>query len=190
MHRHGAARHINLAVARNPFLIATESVSEERCMSRSRLKPLLIACIGLTLCTAIGIENLSIDRLVSASDLIAIADVLDVSDAGPAPPLVFRGQKLSAEAYNVELTVTDIIKGSATGRVLVKYALPASFVGYQGLHRGVRLVFLRKGTRATRSPIPITQIFRRLGWLPKAIRARAGRLCSLGCARNVSRHCF
>ncbi|MFY9909810.1 MAG: HEAT repeat domain-containing protein [Candidatus Sulfotelmatobacter sp.] len=114
-------------------------------MSRSRLKPLLIACIGLTLCTAIGIENLSIDRLVSASDLIAIADVLDVSDVGPAPPLVFRGQKLSAEAYNVELTVTDIIKGSATGRVLVKYALPASFVGYQGLHRGVRLVFLRKG---------------------------------------------
>jgi len=114
-------------------------------MTRSRLIQFLVLCIAVPfLCPAIGIDNLGIDNLVNASDLIAIVDVLEVSDIGPAPPLSFRGRDLSAETYDAELAVKNIIKGSTTGRVRVKYVLPESFIGYQGLRRGMRLVFLRK----------------------------------------------
>jgi len=92
---------------------------------------------------AIGIRNLRIDELVNASDAIVVADVR-VHAVGRAPDLPFRGQPLEADAYMAELVVKGTIKGSATDRLSVKYALPKQFVGYQGLREGTRLVFLRK----------------------------------------------
>ncbi len=108
-------------------------------------------CVGLFLCVfmtvpsrSVGIRNLHIDALAEASDVIAVADVLDVKATGAAPPILFHDQQLQARAYACDLHVRRIIKGTIAESVTVKYALPTSFVGYRGLQRGTRIVFLRR----------------------------------------------
>jgi hypothetical protein len=93
---------------------------------------------------SIGVRNLHIDELISASDVIVVAEVTDVTASGPGKPVVFRDQLLQSEAYVGNLTVMRTIRGSAPEHITIRYNLPLSFVGYQGLHTGVRLVFLRK----------------------------------------------
>jgi hypothetical protein len=93
---------------------------------------------------SIGIRNLRLEDLVSASEAIAIAEVGHAKMIGPSPPIVFRGHPLQSEQYSCDVAVRQIIKGRLPGRFVVKYSLPISFVGYQGLHPGTRLVFLRR----------------------------------------------
>jgi hypothetical protein len=100
--------------------------------------------VSTSVCPAIGIKNLRIEDLVKASDVIVIADVVEVTATGPAPAITFRDKELPAEAYTAELAVRASIKGSISGRLTVNYRLPTLFIGYQGLRRGMRLVFLRK----------------------------------------------
>jgi hypothetical protein len=114
-------------------------------MLNPRRRQILFSCIVLVAsCAAIGIRNLRIDELVSASDAIVVADVVRVDEVGLAPDLAFRNQNLKADAYTAELIVRSVIKGSVSGRLSVKYALPKHFIGYQGLREGIRMVFLRK----------------------------------------------
>jgi len=109
----------------------------------SRYGPLLCALMTLQ-SLSIGVRNLHIDELISASDVIVVAEVTDVTASGPGKLVVFRDQLLQSEAYVGNLTVMRTIRGSAPEHITIRYNLPLSFVGYQGLHTGVRLVFLRK----------------------------------------------
>jgi hypothetical protein len=95
-------------------------------------------------CHAVGVPNLKIAQLVALSDVIVIAQVYEVRDAGPAAPVSFRGQLLASETYVADLDVRLTIKGFAPRHLSVKYSLPNTFVGYQGLRQGTRAVFLRK----------------------------------------------
>jgi hypothetical protein len=105
--------------------------------------PLL--CVLMTVIShSIGIKNLHIDELVRASDVIAVTEVTDVTALGPAEPILFRGQLLPAEAHSSDLLVRRVIKGTPLARLTVKYSLPKSFIGYRGLQRGTRTVFLRR----------------------------------------------
>jgi hypothetical protein len=107
-------------------------------------KFLLLFMVLVSVCRAVGVKNLRIEDLVKTSDVIAIADVVEVRAVGPAAPIAFRGQQIPAEAYIAELATRVSIKGSIPNRMSVKYELPTSFIGYQGLRRGTRMVFLRK----------------------------------------------
>jgi HEAT repeats len=114
-------------------------------MNREQCRRILLLCaVFARLCPAIGVRNLRIEDLVKASDVIAVADVAEVKAVGPAAPLTFRGQQLPAVAYAAELIVRASIKGAIPSHMLVTYKLPTSFIGYQGLRPGTRLVFLRK----------------------------------------------
>jgi len=115
----------------------------ERC--GRRLIPVLLLCPSLQ---AIGVPNLRIDDLIARSDLIVVADVTEIKVIGPAPPIEFRGQRLGATEYSSGLLVHEAIKGVASSRINVRYALPLSFVGYQGLHTGTRIAFLRRAEGA------------------------------------------
>ncbi len=107
--------------------------------------------LGLSLCAlttvwshSVGVRNLHIDDLVRTSDVIAIAEVIDLKAIGTAPPITFHEQPLQARAYLASLQVRRIIKGTVGDAITVKYTLPTSFVGYRGLQRGTRIVFLRQ----------------------------------------------
>jgi hypothetical protein len=105
----------------------------------------LIIGLFLTIrCHSIGVKNLRIDDLVRTSDVIAIADITEVKTIGPAQPILFGDQLLQADEYSSDLVVRRIIKGTVADYITVRYALPRSFVGYRGLQRGTRIVFLRR----------------------------------------------
>jgi hypothetical protein len=114
-------------------------------VSRSRL------CFSLSLCILVsvrsypvGVRNLHIEDLVKASDVIAIAEVIDVKAIGAAPPIPFRDQLLEAQAYTSNVLLRRIVKGTAADSLTVEYALPTSSVGYRGLRQGTRIIFLRR----------------------------------------------
>ena len=93
---------------------------------------------------AVGVPHFNIDDAVNAADLIVIADVKQVRDLGPTQPLQFRNQQLQAEAYRADLSIRRTLKGSSLDDISVTYSLPVTFVGYSGLSRGIRMVFLRQ----------------------------------------------
>ncbi|HLW84269.1 MAG TPA: HEAT repeat domain-containing protein [Candidatus Sulfotelmatobacter sp.] len=114
-------------------------------MSRKRLCFSLSLCILATIRSySVGIKNLHIDDLVKASDVIAIAEVIDVRAVGAAPPIPFHDQLLEAQAYASNVLLKRIVKGTAADSLTVEYALPISFVGYRGLQQGTRIIFLRR----------------------------------------------
>ena len=105
----------------------------------------LLLCVLTTVHShSIGVKNLHVDDLVKASDVIVIAEVAEAKANGPAPPILFHDQALQAEAYSSDLLVRRIIKGTATDRITVRYALPITFVGLRRLEPGTRIVFLRR----------------------------------------------
>lgn len=112
--------------------------------TRGGIYAVLICVLLIDRSNAIGIRNLRIDDLVNAADVIAIAEVADVKVVGNAQPIRFQDQLLAAKAYSAELSIRAILKGSVANRITVRYALPVAFVGYSGLHDGIRLVFLKR----------------------------------------------
>jgi hypothetical protein len=113
-------------------------------MSRRRFFFGLSLCIlAAVRCYSVAIKHFRLDDIVNNSDLIAIVEVIDVSAIGAAPAIPFRGQLLDAQAFASSLRLRRIIKGTAPDSLTVEYALPTSFVGYRGLQRGTRMVFLR-----------------------------------------------
>jgi hypothetical protein len=101
---------------------------------------------GLWCCQsqAVGVPHFKVDDSVNAADLIVVADVNQVRDLGPAQPMQFRNQLLQAEAYRADLSVRRTLKGPLLDDISVTYSLPVTFVGYSGLSRGIRMVFLRR----------------------------------------------
>lgn len=93
---------------------------------------------------AVGLPHFSIGGVVSAADLIVVAEVNQVRDIGPAQPIQFRNQLLQAEAYSADLSVIRTLKGPLLEDVSLTYSLPLTFVGYSSLRRGIRIVFLRR----------------------------------------------
>jgi HEAT repeat protein len=112
--------------------------------ARRQVQGFLLCSLGFaSACHAVGVPNLKISELVAASDVIAITQVYAVKERGAAAPIPFRGQLLDAEAYIADLNVLSVIKGSVSGHISVKYSLPDTFIGYQGLREGTRIVFLK-----------------------------------------------
>jgi len=113
-----------------------------------RIRRFLLCCLCCAAiasrCHGVGVPNLKIAQLVALSDVIAIAQVYEMRDAGTAAPILFRGELLASETYVADLDVRLTIKGSAPSHLSVKYSLPNTFIGYQGLRQGTRMVFLRK----------------------------------------------
>jgi len=115
------------------------------CQRIRRFSLCCLSCAALaSRCHAVGVPNLKIAQLVALSDVIAIAQVYEVRDAGATAPISFRSELLASEAYVADLDVRLAIKGSAPRHLSVKYGLPNAFIGYQGLRQGTRMVFLRK----------------------------------------------
>jgi hypothetical protein len=112
-------------------------------MKLGRWQTLMLASFLMGESLGVGVQNLRIGELVKASDVIVVADVSEPKP-GHAQPASFRGQLLQSRAYSAELAVIRVLKGSIPKRVTVQYQLPVSFVGYEGLHRGTRMVFLRR----------------------------------------------
>ena len=105
----------------------------------------------LTLCAiwsfrawAVGVPHFKVDDAVRSADLIVVADVNEVRGLGPTEPIQFRNQLLQAQAYSADLSVRRTLKGPILNQIKVIYSLPMTFVGYSGLKRGTRLVFLRR----------------------------------------------
>lgn len=105
---------------------------------------LVLGAISCSSLQAIGVPHFKVDEAVNSADLIVVADVKQVRDLGPAQPIKFRNQLLQAEAYSAELSVQRTLKGQLLDEIAVTYSLPLTFVGYDGLSRGTRLVFLRR----------------------------------------------
>jgi hypothetical protein len=99
-----------------------------------------------------AVRNLRIDDLVKAADVIAIVEISDVKLIGAAQPILYHDQMLQSQAYEANLRVKRFLKGTAREGISVSYALPTSFVGYRGLQRGIRIVFLRR-ERGNYSPV-------------------------------------
>jgi hypothetical protein len=93
---------------------------------------------------AVGVPHFKLDDIVNAADLIVVADVSQIRDLGPAQPVQFRNQRLQAEAYSTTLSVRRTLKGPLLPDISVTYSLPVTFLGYSGLSRGIRMVFLRR----------------------------------------------
>jgi hypothetical protein len=106
----------------------------------------IIILAGFCCCQshAVGVPHFRVEDAVKAADSIVIADVKQVRDLGPAQPLQFRNQLLQAEAYTADLSVIRTLKGPVLDDISVTYSIPVTFVGYSGLSRGIRLVFLRR----------------------------------------------
>jgi hypothetical protein len=114
-------------------------------LASRQIRCTLFCCaLFVSACSGIGVPNLRIVELVAASDVIVIAHVYDVREEGPAASVVFRGQPIAANEYLAELDVLSTIKGSVSDHLSVKYSLPNTFVGYQGLRLGMRIIFLRR----------------------------------------------
>jgi HEAT repeats len=115
---------------------------------RQKIRRFFLWCLcGAALasaCYSVGVPNLKIAELVASSDVIVIAQVYEVRRAGPAAPISFRGASLAADAYVANLEVLLTVKGPPAQHLSVKYGLPTTFAGYQGLRQGTRMVFLRK----------------------------------------------
>lgn len=90
-----------------------------------------------------GIPRFKLDDICNNADLIVVADVKQVRDLGLGKPLQFRNEMLQAEEYSAELSVRRALKGPMLNEITVSYALPRTSVGYRGIERGIRLVFLR-----------------------------------------------
>jgi len=101
---------------------------------------LLGACQAL----AVGVPHFNLEDIVSGADSIVVADVSQIRDLGPARPIQFRTQFLQAEAYSADLAVRRTLKGPSLDEISVTYSLPVTFLGYRGLSRGIRMVFLRR----------------------------------------------
>ncbi|MFP5234283.1 MAG: HEAT repeat domain-containing protein [Acidobacteriota bacterium] len=107
----------------------------------------MLIAIGIFWCfhaPAVGIPHFTIDGIANSAEVIVVADVTKVRDVGPAPPVRFHNVSLAAEAYSAELSVLRTIKGTVSSNIFVAYAFPKTFVGYNGLRPGVRMVFLSR----------------------------------------------
>ena len=91
-----------------------------------------------------GIPRFKLDEAVNEADLIVVAEVKQGRDLGLGKPVQLRNEMLAAEAYSADLSVARTIKGPALREISVTYALPLIPVGYTGLNRGIRMVFLRR----------------------------------------------
>lgn len=105
---------------------------------------LLLCLLVVISCHAVGVPNLHIDELISASDLIVVADVSSAAMIGTSAPIAFRNQILETQLFSSELLVRRTIKGTASGTITVKYTLPKLFIGYRRIEPGTRMVFLRR----------------------------------------------
>jgi HEAT repeats len=93
---------------------------------------------------AIGVPNLHLDKLVSSSDLICVANVGELNKAGTAPPVAFHERTIEADMYYATLSVLRTIKGVPQAEVLVNFRVPRSFMGYRRPQPGIRLLFLHQ----------------------------------------------
>jgi len=112
--------------------------------SKFWMRAALLAGLGCCLSRAAGIPHFNLDEAVNAADLIVVADVKQIRHLGPGEPIQFRDEMLQAEEYSADLSVSRILKGPKLDEVSVRYALPLTPVGYRGLSRGIRMVFLRR----------------------------------------------
>ncbi|MGA9510891.1 MAG: hypothetical protein WBV55_19880, partial [Candidatus Sulfotelmatobacter sp.] len=97
---------------------------------------LLLSAVMTVPCYCVGIRNLHLDELVRSSDVIIIADVTNVEETGPVPPILHYDQQLQADAYSANLTLRRTIKGTAPAQITLTYVLPVQFAGYRGLRTG------------------------------------------------------
>jgi hypothetical protein len=109
---------------------------------------LFCCALFISPCSGIGVPNLKIADLVAASDVIIVAHVHEVKQEGSAPPVIFRGQAIAAHKYAAEVDVLSLLKGSAPAHLSLRYSLPDTFIGYQGLRPGTRTIFLRRSGNA------------------------------------------
>ena len=114
-------------------------------MKIKRCMPILVlGAIWSFRAGAVGVPHFKVDDAVRSADLIVVADVNEIRDLGSAPLVQFGPQLLQARAYSADLSVRRTLKGPTLNQISVTYSLPMTFVGYSGLKRGTRLVFLNR----------------------------------------------
>lgn len=101
---------------------------------------------GLWCCQSkgFGIPRFKLEQTVNEADVIVVAEVKQVRDLGLGKPVQFRGDMLQTEEYSADLSIIRTLKGTMLNGISITYSLPITSVGYRGLSRGIRIVFLRR----------------------------------------------
>ena len=105
---------------------------------------LILATIGmfLTLTSssdAAGLPPLLIQRLISDSDIIAVANVSEGKPVGIGT-VTFQGKAIEARVYNSSATVLRILKGPCPTRLTVEFLVPNEPIGYRRETERIQLI--------------------------------------------------
>ncbi len=94
-------------------------------------------------CFAYPAKSFSLASLVWDSDVVAIADVRSIREAGKAK-IAVDGRAIPATLYRAEAEIEGRIKGSCPDHITIQFYTPDQFVGYPGVAAGRGLVFLKE----------------------------------------------
>ncbi len=89
-----------------------------------------------------AIPHFNIERIVADSDVVAIADVLDVHMVGRTTAPV-NGEMVPAAAFVGAASIRLLLKGTCPDRIEINYIKPDG-LAYLGLPRGAQILFLRR----------------------------------------------
>ncbi|MGB6193255.1 MAG: HEAT repeat domain-containing protein [Terracidiphilus sp.] len=105
---------------------------------------LVLSVVWCCRAQAVGVPHFNVDKAANAADLIVLADVKQVQYLGSGQPIQFRNQLLQADTFSADLSIRRTLKGTSPSEITVIYSLPKTFVGYNGIKTGTRMVFLRR----------------------------------------------
>lgn len=96
--------------------------------------------------SAVGVPELDLQQLVSASDVIATGHIVELRPL-PSTTVNLSGHQIPAHVFRAVLTIDQTLKGSPETRNLafdfeIPYT-PAGGVGYRQITEGYRLLFLK-----------------------------------------------
>jgi HEAT repeats len=103
-----------------------------------------IALVILTAAsTAYPGKAFNLQELVKASDVIAIADLSEVSESGRTV-ITVDGRQVPAVGYSARVRIERRVKGSCPEQFTMAFYITDQFVGYPGVAPGRQMVFLRQ----------------------------------------------